>query len=154
MKKKKKFLESLGLFLHPKFEFHLLIEIMMNLLSIVPIIGIFELLNYPLVSYSGVAGVIIYIVVLTLVMESFKVYILRHFIDFLFKTKGLFLYFMYILFFYLTTFIVKDLSFRENKVINIFIFTTLFIFLKVMLIIVYQRNINKKEKGEDNETMD
>lgn len=154
MKKKKTFLESLGLFLHPKFEFHLLIEIMMNLLSIVPIIGIFELLNYPLVSYSGVAGVIIYVVVLTLVMESFKVYILRHFIDFLFKTKGLFLYFMYILFFYLTTFIVKDLSFRENKVINIFIFTTLFIFLKVMLIIVYQRNINKKEKGEDNETMD
>lgn len=154
MKKKKKFLESLGLFLHPKFEFHLLIEIMMNLLSIVPIIGIFELLNYPLVSYSGVAGVIIYVVVLTLVMESFKVYILRHFIDFLFKTKGLLLYFMYILFFYLTTFIVKDLSFRENKVINIFIFTTLFIFLKVMLIIVYQRNINKKEKGEDNETMD
>lgn len=154
MKKRKSFLESFGLFLHPKFEFHLLLELGINLITIIPIIGVFELLNYQLVEYSGIAGVIIYIVVLTLVMESFKVYILRHLIDFLFKTRGLFLYICYYFVFYLTTFIIKDLEFKDNLFLNIFIFTTLFLIFKILLIIIYQRNTIKKEKGESNEKLD
>src|SRR5690625_3783743 len=154
MKKRKSFFESLGLFLHPKFEIHLLIELMFNLLAIIPIIGIFELVKYPLVSYSGIAGVIIYVVVLTLVVESFKVYILRHFIHYLIKTKGLLLYLSYLVVFYVTTFIIKDLTINENKIINLFILTTLFLLLKIGLIIIYQRNTHKKEKGERNEKED
>jgi len=154
MKKRKSFFESLGLFLHPKFEIHLLIELMFNLLAIIPIIGIFELVKYPLVSYSGIAGVIIYVVVLTLVVESFKVYILRHFIHYLIKTKGLLLYLSYLVVFYVTTFIIKDLAINENKIINLFILTTLFLLLKIGLIIIYQRNTHKKEKGERNEKVD
>ena len=45
---KKILLESLGLFLHPKFEFHLLIELVINLVAVVPVIGLFELFEYPL----------------------------------------------------------------------------------------------------------
>lgn len=155
MKKKKSFLEGLGLFLHPKFEFHLLIELAFNLLSIIPVIGIFELIKYPLVTYKeSIAGVIIYIVVLTLVMESFKVYILRHFINFIFKTKGALLFLIYLAINYLTTLIIKGFSFNENVLLNLFIFTTAYIFLKIIIIVIYQRHINKKEKEEENEKLD
>jgi len=146
--KKKSFLESLGLFLHPKFEFHLLIELVINLVTVVPVIGLFELFEYPLVTYANIIGVIIYIVVATFLMESLKVYILRHFINYIFKSKGIILFIIYGLIFYLTTFLIKDLMFNKNVLLNLFIFTVSFLILKILLIIVYQR-LQTNKRGEE-----
>lgn len=151
--KKKSFLESLGIFLHPKFEYHLLMELGLNLVTVVPIIGLFELFKYPLVSYASIAGVIIYIIVVTLIAESIKVFILRHFIDYIFKSKGLILFVLYGIIFYITTFLIKDLQFTNIVVINVLIFSISFIILKILLIILFQR-IQTNKKGEENEKLD
>ena len=154
MKKDKKYLESLGLFLHPKFEFHLLIELLLNFLAILPIIGFFEFVKFPLVSYEGIAGIIIYIVVLTLVVESFKVYILRYFLNFIIKTKGILLYLLHISMFYLNTLIINNLRFNDNIIVSLLIFTTIFLTFKMFLIIVFQRNFTRKIKENDHEELD
>lgn|SRR5690554_740089 len=146
--KKKSFLESLGIFLHPKFEFHLLIELVINLIAIIPVIGLFELFKYPLVTYANIIGVIIYIIVSTLLMESLKVYILRHFINYIFKTKGIILFILYAIVFYTTTFLIKDLMFNKNVLLNLIVFTICFLILKILLIIVYQR-LQTNKRGEE-----
>lgn len=151
--KKKPFLESLGLFLHPKFEFHLLIELAINILVIIPIIGLFNLVNYPLVSYDSFAGVIIYIVVFTLITESLKVYVLRHFINYIFKSKGTLLVGINTLLFYLTTFLIEDLKFLNPVFLKLIIFSISFAIFKLIFIIMYQRILEKYE-GDNNEKMD
>lgn len=151
--KKKPFLESLGLFLHPKFEFHLLIELVMNLLIIISIIGLFSLVNYPLVSYDSFVGVIIYIVVFTLIAESLKVYVLRHFINYIFKSKGMILIGINTLLFYLTTFLITDLKFLNPVLLKLIIFSVTHAIFKLIFIIMYQR-ILEKYKGDENEKMD
>lgn len=147
--KKRPFLESFGIFKHPKFELHLLIELIMNILSIIPIIGLFELFNYPLLEYEKIAGVVIYIIGVTLIVESLKIYIIRHFIDYIIKTRGLFFLCLYAVIFYLLTFLIKDLSFTPIVIVNILIFTTIFLIFKILLIIVYQRMQNTDKKGEE-----
>lgn len=154
MNNKKSFLQSTGLFLHDKFEFHLLIELAFNLLAVIPVISLFELFKFSLVSYESIAGVIIFIVVFTLVVESFKVYILRYFIDFVFKTKGVLIYLLYFGIFYLTTFIIKDFSFNKNVLLRLFVFTTVFLIFKVLFIIIYQRYAYKKNEVKENEKLD
>ena len=85
-------------------------------------------------------------------MESLKVYILRHFINYIFKSKGIILFIIYGLIFYLTTFLIKDLMFNKNVLLNLFIFTVSFLILKILLIIVYQsykqiKEVKRNEKS-------
>lgn len=151
-KKEPLFVESLGMYLHKKLEVHLLITIVFNVISFFVVIGLFDFIKYPLVNYGDVIGVVIYALINTLIIEVIKMFLIRHLMNVIIKTKGLILLLINGVVFWLTSILfVESFSFRTNRLVTITSFTISFFIMKVLLIIALQR---VRRKDEENERMD
>ena len=146
------YVEKLGLYLHRKFEVHLLIIVIFNIISFIVVMGVFQLLNYPLVDFGSVIGVIIYSLVNTVILEVIKLFVVRHLINLIFKTKGLLFIPITMFIFWLTSLIfIDDLTFRKNVLVNLTIFTVCYLFMKILLVIALQR---VRKEDDNNEKLD
>lgn len=143
------YVESMGFYLHKKLEIHLLITAIFNAISFLVVVGLFNLLNFPLIVYDEIIGIIIYSLINTAIIEVIKIFIIRHFADFVLKTKGLIFLVIDGLTFWITSEIfVENFSFRPVKFVTILIFTVSFFIMKVLLVITLQRVSRKDEEDE------
>lgn len=143
---KKKFHQTymarFGLFLHPNLSIHLLILLIMNAICITSSIGVFEMFNYDLLSFS-IMSLTLFILISTLIEVILKIFIFRHFTNIYLKSFGILPTLTQFVLFYLTQLILKD-ELVFTKFVNIIYLTLVFIVLRFFLIIIYQRYIMKK----------
>ena len=143
------YVRKLGLYLHSKFEIHLLITTIFNLISFVVVIGLFEFFEYPLITFNYISGIVILSLVTTLIMEVIKLFLVRHFFDLIYKSKGLIFLFLYIGVVLGTTYIfVDDVKFLKNVFIKASIFVVMFEIMKLLLVIALHRITGEKERAE------
>lgn len=137
-----------GIFLHNNLGIHFLIVLMFNLIISVTLVGIFEQSKYPIFDFK-IAGFIFYIIITTLLETMLTIFLLRHFLKFIFKTKGVIIYITYALIFYISTFLVEGVNFKENVLIKLLVYTFLFLILRIFFVIIYQRYIFRNKKKEN-----
>lgn len=146
------YVEKLGLYLHRKFEIHLLIVAIFNIISFIVVIGVFQLIDYPLVEFGSIMGVIIYSLVNTVILEVVKLFVVRHLMNLIFKSRGLIFIPITMLIFWLTSLVfIDDLTFRKNVLVNLTIFTVCYLFMKILLVIALQR---VRKEDDNNEKLD
>lgn len=146
------YVEKLGLYLHRKFEIHLFITSIFNIISFIVVLGIFQLLKFPLIIYGSVIGLIIYTLVNTIILEVIKLFLVRHLINFIFKTKGLIFIPITMLVLWLTSLVfISDLHFVKNTLLTLTIFTICYLLMKMLLIVSLQR---VRRKDNQNEKLD
>lgn len=134
-----------GFFLHENLGIHLVITLIFNVISIVTITGLADLINYDIFEYS-VTGLIFYIIAVTLIEITFKIFMIRHFLDIILKTKGLLVLFLHLAIFYFTTFLIDDVKILPNIILKSLLLTISFLIFRILFIIIFQRYTMKNKK--------
>lgn len=137
-----------GFLLHKKFSIHILVLLILNFLSAIIVVGFFNFITKPLITYK-ISAFILFIIVATLLEIIIKMFVLRHFISLIFKTFGTITFLIQGIIFYLSSLIVNHLEFNYIVVINVAIFSLIFLLIRLMLIIVYQKYVLKHMKKEN-----
>lgn len=146
METKNKFYNSLivkfGFLLHENFSIHSLVLFILNILSAIAITGLFNFLKQPLIAYR-ISSFILFILVATLLELVVKTFVLRYFINIIFKTFGGITILIQAILFYATTFIVNNFNFNQISIISVFVFTISFLIIRLLIISIYQKYILK-----------
>lgn len=153
MKEKKDFVSTnvskLGFFLSPNLGVHIILSIILNTIISLAIVGITSSFDYSVFNYTFV-GLIFFNVVATLLETMILIFTLRHLLVLIVKSFGVLIPILYGLIFYVTTFIIKDVSFRSSVILNVLIYTIVFLGFRLLTKIVIRRlQIRKEEKTSD-----
>lgn len=144
MKKHDSFYDSLmvkmGFLLHKKFSIHLLVIFIINLLSAMIVTGTFNAFNNPIVSYK-IMAFILFVLVTMLIETILKVFILRHFISIIFRTFGIISLIIQVSIFMLGDVLVSNFNFNPVWLLSVLSFTIMFVIVRIVLIIFYQKYI-------------
>lgn len=144
MKESKDFYNSyvarFGFFLHHNFGIHLLLVLFFNFISAIVAVGLLELFKSPALSFD-IIGFVLFIIIVTLIEVIIKIFVLRHFIDLIFKTKGIITFVLQNIIFYVATLFVNNVEFNKVIVLNILVFSLIFFIIRFFLINIYQKNI-------------
>lgn len=146
MNNKEKFYNSIivkfGFLLHENFSVHAVVLLILNLLSAITVTGIFNLFNYPLINYK-ITSFILFVIIATLLELVVKTFVMRYFIDIIFKTFGTLTLIIHALLFYLSEVIVNNFTFTNSVILSILIFTVVFLIVRLLLINIYQKYVLK-----------
>jgi len=137
------YMAKFGFFLHKNMGMHVLIVLILNTISLIVTVGLFELIGRPVLNFE-IAGFIFFVIVATLIEVSLKIFVLRHFINLIVKTYGFLLIILQVIIFFLSKLIVTEVSFAYMEVLSLIYMTLLFLLIRLVLIIIYQRYIMKK----------
>lgn len=142
MGNKKDFKDSIlgryGFFLHKNLGIHLVITLVFNVIAILAITGLSILIDYKIFDYS-VTGLIFYIIAITLIEITLKIFIIRHFLNIVLQTKGILVIVLHLSIFYFTTFLINDVKILPNVIIKSLLLTILFLVFRISFVIIFQR---------------
>lgn len=144
------YIEKMGLYLNKRFEIHILIAIILNILVVVTIAGLLSLFKSPLIIYDKVSGLIIYSIIVTIFIEAIKLFIVRYFFEILSKTKGLIFILINGVCIYLSTLFNVNITFKKPYLLSLLLFVIIFSFVKLLFVIVFQKiQFVKDKENED-----
>jgi len=127
----------LGFYLHENFGLHILFTIIINLISSGVIIGLSSV-SYKIVEVNSLIAFFLGMLFYSLLEVAIKTLLIRYIWKTIIRTFGLIFFIVNVLFFYLSSLLIKEFNFLNN-ISNIFIFTLLFMIFRILLTTVFKR---------------
>lgn len=129
--------------LHPRFEFHILILILLNLIVGIMTHAFSIIIDVPLITFT-LLSYIIFMVCVSFIEIIIKVILVKVFKGILIFTIGIINYFMQLITFVGSELLIPKFSFVNIKAI--FIFTLIFIVIRYILMVIIRKYTFKLRK--------
>lgn len=139
---------KLAFFLHSNLGLHVIITFMINLISSIIVIGIFELFSKKLLIFT-IPSFLIFIAIATLIEVSLLIFVIRYFVLLIYKSFGTIMVLIQGLVFYLAHLLLEDITFVNSLLLSLLYFTVVFLVVKLLIVIIYQRYIMIKISGRN-----
>lgn len=137
---------KLAFFLHSNLGLHLIITLIINLISSITVIGIFEIFSNRVISFT-IPSLLLFIVVSTLIEVALLIFIIRYFVLLIYKSFGTIMILIQGIIFYLAHLLVEEISFLNNLLLSVLYFTVVYLVVKLLIVVIYQRYIMIKISG-------
>lgn len=144
-KARKELINIFGFIIHKNFGIYILISLIINILSVALIIGFSSLIS-PVIEVT-IIGLLFGMFLYTLIEITVKLLFLRFMLKQIIYSLGTIFYLLYVGLFYLVSIIVPNPGFMFLSTSNLFIFTIIFIIVRMIFSTIVKRNTTIQKIG-------